>query len=392
MMNKKIIMVLIIIVIIIVLKLSCDFIINFNLNKNLFENLNDKYIFSQLILDNKLILIFPIYNQKISETSFKISLLDYDIKLNNIIEKIKIEPIQIFIYNIIKKKQTNEDNNNKLIKGKFEYNNFIDKLNINPIYTNKVNLLGITTLFKNDYKLFPLFYNYYTKQGVDKFYMYYNGNVNDEIKKIFDKPNVVLINWNYRYWNKIVIPEIKYSHHAQMGQMHDAIYRYGKPECEYMIFCDLDEYMYIKNNTLSNYIKDKTYDVIEFHNYFSKLINGNIYDDNIVELPETIKIGYKYPYSYRSKNIYKTSCIDSINIHTPEKFNILSPKKSHNNYLLHFHNNKSDSYVSKEDHKSDNIFNIKDKFLLSSKSDKIVSYRRLDDYNCNNLFKLKYSD
>ena len=84
--------------------------------------------------------------------------------------------------------------------------------------------LTITTCFKDDYELFPMWYDYYTKQGVEFFYMYYNGKITDEIKELFDKPNVILHEWDFNYWS----PYAHRLHYAQMGQLQHALHKYGK--------------------------------------------------------------------------------------------------------------------------------------------------------------------
>lgn len=288
-------------------------------------NVDDKYIFSKIILDNKLILIFPIYDNEISIKDFNIELDNLELTLIKEIKKIENEPIQLFIYDINKNLDITD-----VVTGTFTYNNFTEELLIYPIKTSKKYKLGITTLFQDDYKIFPIFYDYYTKQGVEQFYMYYNGISTSEIKDIFNKPNVKLIDWDYRYWNP---QNIKYRHHAQLGQLHDSLYKYAKPECDFIIYCDLDEFFYIPKNTLKEYInKNNNIDVFEFHNYFAETFNKKIPD----KLPSKFKISDKYDYKVRSKNIYKSKSIDSINIHFPHKFNIDNPKKSKDHMMFHF--------------------------------------------------------
>ena len=70
--------------------------------------------------------------------------------------------------------------------------------------------------------------------------MYYNGKITDEIKKYYNKDDITLIEWDYIYWKSGMYSR----HYAQLGQIHDAIYRFGKDRFEYMLFCDLDEYIY----------------------------------------------------------------------------------------------------------------------------------------------------
>ena len=197
--------------------------------------------------------------------------------------------------------------------------------NLKNIVTNtQKQFLTLTTLFKHDYHLFPFFYNYYTKQGVSHFYLYYNGIIMPEIYTLFNQPrykNVTLIEWNFHYWNP---RNFKYWHHAQMGQIHHALYRYGKDISEYMIFCDFDEYLHIPSpyprrpfHLLHNYIKDNPgIDIFGFCNIWA--------DTSQYQYPHTQMIPKKIlavaehehnPYCERSKNIYKVSSIKTFGIH-----------------------------------------------------------------------------
>lgn len=269
------------------------------------------------------------------------------------------EPISIYIYEYITHANSSIKVNVKLT------NNMTKTYELKHIYESKKtnnHFLALTTLFKHDHYLFPIFYNYYKAQGVQHFYMYYNGIITEEINKLFAKQDVTLVEWRFHYWNP---PGIKYPHHAQMGQMHHALYRYGKDNYEYMIFCDLDEYLHIprnrfidtetntntnantntntteeppktliyfknKNNntkkdatkdaskktiSISNFIKDNSHiDIFGFCNYWSDTTDGNI--------PTTGKFPNKFltvetpsEYLERSKNIYKVSSINTIGIH-----------------------------------------------------------------------------
>ena len=86
--------------------------------------------------------------------------------------------------------------------------------------------------------------------------MCYNGLLNDKIKEIFNYDDVTLIEWDFRYWNDK--EKHKYKRHAQAEQIHHALYKYGKDNYKYMIFNDLDEYFFIPNIKLIDYIKSKS--------------------------------------------------------------------------------------------------------------------------------------
>jgi len=144
--------------------------------------------------------------------------------------------------------------------------------------------------------------------------MYYNGITTEEIKNICNFENVTLIEWNFNYWNY----NCKYPHHAQLGQINHALYYFGKNLNEYMIFCDLDEYLNISNYKLKDFIKDNNQiDVFGFNNIWSDTVDGNI----PIVLPNSIMVSKdKYNYTKRSKNIYKVNSISIITIHEPYSF------------------------------------------------------------------------
>lgn len=286
--------------------------------------------------NNKLYLIMPIYNEPYTINNFLVIHNNKNIIPSEKCIKDSYEPISIFIYDI------NNDTGND-INDDIGNDNFTQKDNsitidilcnkikktykLNHIDTTNTentakHFLTLTTLFKDDYHLFPFFYNYYTKQGVSHFYLYYNGMITPEIYKLFNQPrykNVTLIEWNFHYWNP---REFKYFHHAQMGQMHHSIYRYGKDISEYMIFCDFDEYLHIPNENLpyqllTNYIKENSsIDIFGFCNVWADTSQYQYPNTQII--PKKILVVDKSvhtQYTSRSKNIYKISSIKTIGIH-----------------------------------------------------------------------------
>ena len=304
----------------------------FAINKNIL------LFFDIFYKDNKIYLIMPIYNIPANPDDIIIIVNNKHLQLSEKFIKDSNEPILIYIYNYESYANSLTNVNikyiNKLIKS-YDLRHIHTKINItnpnNPNNPNNTNFLALTTLFKNDYYLFPLFYNYYKKQGVQHFYMYYNSVVTPEIKAIFDKPDVTLIEWAFHYWNP---PHIKYCHHAQMGQMHHALYRYGKDMYDYMIFCDLDEYLHIPSkyfikkdnkqeetqeeiNTIANFIKNNpTIDIFGFCNYWANTIDDSIPSLTTTEFPQKfLAVNEPVEYLERSKNIYKVSSVNTMGIH-----------------------------------------------------------------------------
>ena len=280
---------------------------------NSFPLSNTEVLFFDIFFkNNKIYLILPIYNEPYSTD-------DIIIKINNnpkplIITtkymKNQYEPILVYIYDyyVVEKK----------ITATVEYKGIIKEYELEHIVTSEIkhHILSLTTLFKNDYKLFPFFYDYYKKQGVSHFYMYYNGKLTDEIRQFFDNnADVTLIEWDYVYWNDMTLSKNKYQHHAQLGQMHHAIYKYGKDINDYMIFCDFDEYLHIPNNTLYEYIIQRPgIDVVGFRNKWADPVD---YFDNSKPntFPSKLLTSKPFRYGERSKNIYKLSSINTISIH-----------------------------------------------------------------------------
>ena len=207
-------------------------------------------IFSIFIKNNELFIILPIINTSIDETYLEVTADNQPLTIKTIHKKDEIEPIHIIIYDII------QVTNVTITKIQIKYQ---DKIIITkditpepPPNENAESQMAITTLFKDDYFLFPLYYEYYTKQGIDHFFMYYNGILNEEIRQIFNHPNVTLIEWDFPYWNNT--NDQKYIHNAQMGQIHEALHKYVKNNYKYLIFCDFDEYLYIPNTQLKQFV------------------------------------------------------------------------------------------------------------------------------------------
>ena len=111
--------------------------------------------------NNKIYLIMPIYNTPASSEHIKITVNNKILNLTESHIKDSNEPILVYIYEHITPPNTVIKVDIKLI------NNMIKSYDIQHIYThtepsvkkNNNNLLALTTLFKDDYYLFPLFYN-----------------------------------------------------------------------------------------------------------------------------------------------------------------------------------------------------------------------------------------
>lgn len=288
---------------------------------NNFQIQDYKYLYFDIFCrNNELVMICPVYDVNFDESLINVFFSGKALKLKKSIKKIKYEPIVVLIYYLISE--------NKHVTIEVIFNN-IKKIHVlyNLIHIKQTFFLGQTTLFKFNYKYINIWYDYYKNQGVDMFYLYYNGNMNNNIDEYqsYDKK---IIEWDYVYWlDENIHPFI---HHAQLGQMHHALYKYGKIYTHYMIFNDLDEYMYIPYTNLKYYIKlyDKYYYFI-FPNYWSNnCINENITDGLIINISNKVL--------YRSKFIIKTSECILLNIHSPENIENNYVHVVEDGYMIHF--------------------------------------------------------
>lgn len=300
-----------------------------------------KYLFFDIFYKNeKVYIIMPVYEKNgIDPNTLTVQILDDTgsflyLSLSDEIKQLQNEASQILMYNC-------PNYFGKEVHIKVTYKTITRHYKMKHIQKSEKSTLGITTLFLDDYKFFDIFYNYYKSQGVDNFYMYYNGKTDRDIKKALLKPGVILIDWRFKYRN---YSNCAYKQHAQPGQLNHALYRFGKDNDKHLIYCDLDEILYIPLTTLKKYIISKPLiNVFGFCNVWAKLEideDEKFFKNPIKNLPKKfIRTNEKeMPYGKRSKNIIKTSEIRNMGIHNINGFeNGLQRKQSENHLLYHFY-------------------------------------------------------
>ncbi len=290
-----------------------------------FKLAENKYVFFDIFhKNNEIILICPVYNADYNYKLIQLKHNNNTLKLSKIILKIESEPIVILKFSFV----SNEKINTIVVL----YNNMQKKYTLVNKKTKKTYLLTQTTLFKNDYKLIDIFYKYYKDQGVEKFYLYYNGKINNNIKNICEKEGILLLEWDYKYWNT-TLENSEFRHHAQLGQIHHSLYKYGKDETAYMIFNDLDEYMFVKNIKLCDLVRPMKFDTYGFCNYWANTIDKKIPE----EFPNKFMISDKFEFGVRSKCIHKVDSIYATGIHTGRKYTKKTTFINKNNKFMMFH-------------------------------------------------------
>lgn len=274
--------------------------------------------------NNELVLICPVYTSHIEYLStIRITHKGVVIPQKTAHVKIEYEPIAVLIFDF---PVTDTDTHEVCV----EYKGVSQTHTLVHTITSTKNMLSLTTLFKDDYKHIDLFYEYYKRQGVGHFYMYYNGKPSKELLDLYAKPDITLIEWDFQYWNDKARSE--FPHHAQPAQIHHAIYRYGKQNTEYMIFCDMDEYMYIPGKTLYSLVESKTVDLFGFHNHWCKTVDGTI----PTSFPTRILRGPIWDYGDRSKNIHRMDTLVTTGVHSNGVHTTTPIRFDKGHVLLHF--------------------------------------------------------
>ena len=318
---------------------------------NSFKLSNDKYLFFDIFCkNNELILICPVYNTQ--DNYYQ------DIKVSNtkpysekIFKKIEHEPIVVIVYDLSPTDTT-------IINTTVTFKNKSQDYTLTHLKTTKDKFLTHTTLCKDDYKLFNMFNKYYTFQGVEHFYIYFNKNTIPDKKP----KNTTIIPWDFHYWNKSTSPN-DFKHHAQMGQIHHALYKYGKQNTEYMMFCDLDEILHIDNHptvkTIKEYMKLREYETFAFNHVWAQTLNKKIPQN----IPNTFFTGnfHEYSYGIKSKCIHKTDRILTMGIHIGKHYNMKHRHIETNHcYMFHFrHWNHTIGNIDVKNQRRYTLFNNK---------------------------------
>ena len=296
------------------------------------KNKTNYYLFDVFIRDKLLYIIMPLYKNYHSFREIKVESNDQILPLFKNYFGNKHEPFRILIYKI-------EDitNDNINIKISFDHLIFTKKIKVDK-YNTKYNIT-FSTLCKDDYRLSENFINYYKNLGVDCFIFYLNLPITKEIEdyyfelqKKYLNIKINLFEWNFYYW---YYDGYKKMHHIQPACINHALYKFGKSQSHYMLFCDLDEYIYLNTLTLTEFLKNNpSLDTIGFKNVWSKTLSNN-YEK---PLPDVFITSQKsYDYGNRSKCIHKVDSIETLNIHHGGLYN-KKPAVFNNFYMFHFFN------------------------------------------------------
>ncbi len=162
--------------------------------------------------------------------------------------------------------------------------------------------LSVCLCIKNEAKYIPIFLEHYIKQGVEHFYIV-NNNSSDNIEEVINNSNyknlITLVTDNNDY--------IIYSETCNLANIiNNHYYDIIKKETEWVIFVDIDEYMFGKNGyTLRTYVSSIPNDICSVYVIWNiinpaKDENGDILPD--FDIHKSI---YRVNYDYINKLSYE---------------------------------------------------------------------------------------
>jgi len=198
---------------------------------------------------------------------------------------------------------------------------------IAPENNMKHSKLTAATLFKDDFEWIELWYRYYKEQGVDRFILYYNGNIQDIWSKIpHQYPEIEYGSWPYAYWDL----NQHCNHHAQTTFLTMIRNRYQKSS-DFLILNDLDEFIANTrtSETLLQYFhrtQQVLYIVPNCWAKFKKVSNqqaSSFFSENTLAIiPDAQQLGFGW--ALRNKCIYSPGYQGLIGVHLPK---IQNPEK-----------------------------------------------------------------
>ena len=247
----------------------------------------------------------------------------------------------------------------------YEYNDekgfvFLDKENF-----DRKKLVAMTVCL-HDYDLITAYINHYHNLGVEQFYIYYNGKLNDikeknkEVLKKFKNININFIELNLQYWDIRVKTT---PHSAQVIAINDFLYL-SKYFFDFVIFNDFDEYFYLfkdiqlqKNNS---YVVEKKF----------AMVNNIDYNDMEKQLSKNILVNKVSEGVHRVKIITDPNNIIIAGVHRPPQLHNQLIYFNSDNEIFHAHcidfkkKNRKNQFIHDTDNMDKIILNKSCKFIF----------------------------
>ena len=164
--------------------------------------------------------------------------------------------------------------------------------------------MAVATLFQGDYHKIETFCKWYRSQGVEKFFLYYNGAILPS--DIYKSDDIEYRCWNYPYWNYGNL-----IHNAQMTFLTSITLR-NLQRYDWFGLMDLDELIHHPSHTLIDYFSSvpSTSQAVIVKNHWAVKVDGG-FKYTLVPTPTTIG---------RTKCFYRGTYPDLPAIHVPKKW------------------------------------------------------------------------
>jgi hypothetical protein len=179
------------------------------------------------------------------------------------------------------------------------------------------------TVFKDDYRLMEFYVDYYSNMGVEAFFFYYNGKMDESLFDFIQnsKYPIHITEWNYQYWtNPHHLLKFCSGHHAQPMAIMDSLY-WLKNISKYCLYNDFDEYIFSQHH-LGNLTKDNpSVNHFSFICHWSKLGKDLVNYKNIRDKfsEKELVMGQSCGME-RRKSMIKLSDIKIMRIHFPSDY------------------------------------------------------------------------
>lgn len=165
---------------------------------------------------------------------------------------------------------------------------------------------AFATLFKDDYTFIEKTVQYYRTQGVDYFYLFYNGSTLPS--DLPTAPDIFYDTWDFPYWNTShMTSSTIYSHNAQVTFITMMYFKYFKDN-EWIIMADLDEWIINTSGRLLDILNKTKENAIYARNHWATFKDNN-----------TIYYNTNNTGSERIKTIYRGIFNGLVGIHTSRK-------------------------------------------------------------------------
>lgn len=161
---------------------------------------------------------------------------------------------------------------------------FLINLDLHVFVRKKDNIkVAVCTMGRKENLYAREFMEYYMKLEVDHIFIYDNNDSDERIKNVLDN----------KYKDKISFYETKILHMNSQLEAFNDCYKNNLKKFDWFIMVDMDEFLYIVNDKLKNYLTNKIFDKCDF----IKIHWANTQDNNLIHYdPRPLFQRFKKPY------------------------------------------------------------------------------------------------